>query len=350
MSASAVSPSDWAFPPLALTMGDPAGVGLQIAIEAWRQRESLNAPFVLIAPPAQVEATVREMNAVCETVVVENPMDCVARFSQHLPIVSIGGDVVHSGVPTQDAAPTIISSIEQSVSLCRDGRCSAAVTNPINKSLLYASGFQFPGHTEFLADLACRYYELAEPPRPVMMLVGGGLRVALATIHAPLRQVPDLLSEDLIIDICKIVHSDLQTRFGIKDPRLALAGLNPHAGEDGALGQEELTVINPAAKRLRDMGLHVSDARPGDTVFHEMLSGGHDVVIAMYHDQGLAPLKTLAMWDGVNTTLGLPFIRTSPDHGTAYDAARQFSARPDSLIAALNLAADMVVRNETPKP
>lgn len=220
------------------------------------------------------------------------------------------------------------------------GKAAAVVTNPISKSVLKAGGFKHPGHTEYLAELAGQHMG-KQAPRPIMMLVGGGLRVALATIHMPLISVPGALSEALIVEIGETVSLSLQQDFGLKDPKLGICGLNPHAGEDGMLGSEEKDMIRPAIERLISKGITAMGPRPGDTVFHEALRGNYDAVLAMYHDQGLIPVKTLDMWGGVNVTLGLPFIRTSPDHGTAYDAAETGSARADSLIAAMQLARDM---------
>ncbi len=214
------------------------------------------------------------------------------------------------------------------------------MTNPIAKALLYRSGFPHPGHTEYLAELAA---DGGPAPRPVMMLVGGGLRVALVTIHQPLARIPSLLDSRVIEEVGLTVQAALRRDFGIAAPRIGLCGVNPHAGEDGEIGREEISVINPAAHALRARGVDISDARPGDTIFHEMLGGRFDAIIAMYHDQGLIPVKTLDMWGGVNVTLGLPFIRTSPDHGVAYDAAAKGDARPDSLIAALRLADEMAI-------
>ncbi len=219
-------------------------------------------------------------------------------------------------------------------------------------ALLYGAGFKFPGHTEYLADLATVN---GVAPRPVMMLAGGGLRVSLVTIHRPLASVAQALTQDLIVDIARITATALRRDFGLPAPRLGLCGLNPHAGEDGGLGREEIETINPAAAILRAEGIDISDARPGDTIFHEALPrdgkpGRFDAVVAMYHDQGLIPVKTLDIWGGVNITLGLPFIRTSPDHGTAYDAAAAGKARPDSLLAALRLAGEMALARAQAEP
>ncbi|HEY7798115.1 MAG TPA: 4-hydroxythreonine-4-phosphate dehydrogenase PdxA, partial [Hyphomonadaceae bacterium] len=219
-------------------------------------------------------------------------------------------------------------------------RAAAVVTNPIAKALLYRAGFKHPGHTEFLAELAAKD---APAPHPVMLLVGGGLRVALATVHKPLSAVPGAISTDLIVQVGRILNAALKRDFGVAEPRIGLCGINPHAGEDGEIGREEIEIVNPAAARLRQEGIKISDARPGDTIFHEARSGAFDGVLAMYHDQGLIPVKTLDIWGGVNVTLGLPFIRTSPDHGVAYDAALAGKAKAESLIAALDLADSMAL-------
>jgi 4-hydroxythreonine-4-phosphate dehydrogenase len=209
--------------------------------------------------------------------------------------------------------------------------------------LLYSTGFRFPGHTEFVAHLCEASGHAASP---VMMLTGGGLRVALATIHMPLRDVPGVLGDGRLERIARVVHKSLVHEFGIAAPRIAFTGLNPHAGEGGSIGREEIDIINPAADRLQAEGISVSHARPGDTVFAEALGGAWDAVIAMTHDQGLIPVKTLDIWGGVNSTLGLPIVRTSPDHGTAYDAAAAGTCKPDSLIAAIRLAATFAANRQ----
>lgn len=267
---------------------------------------------------------------------IRAPGEATEAFARALPVLDIPGAGANPGQPDLSCAPAIIESIRLAVAHTQSRHAAAVVTNPIAKALLYRAGFRHPGHTEFLAELGARNAQ--KPLRPVMMLVGGGLRVALVTIHQPLATVAGSLSSDLLIEVAEIVHQDLLASFGINAPRIGLCGLNPHAGEDGEIGREEMEIINPAAGKLRARGINISDARPGDTIFHEARSGRFDAVIAMYHDQGLIPVKTLDMWGGVNVTLGLPFIRTSPDHGVAYDAAAAGSARADSLIAALKLA------------
>jgi 4-hydroxythreonine-4-phosphate dehydrogenase len=330
--------------PLALTMGDPAGVGPQLALRAWRQRKPGQRPFYVIASRDQLltsaflmapEPGVTHETPPLALQAIAHPRDAADAFDEALPVLNIPCPSVKPGAPDPATAAGIVESIRLAVEHARTGEAAAVVTNPINKALLYQAGFQHPGHTEYLAELD------AGPdgaPRPVMMLVGGGLHVALATIHQPLVAAAGSLTQDLIIETAQIVDRDMRAKFGVAAPRIGLCGLNPHAGEGGALGREEIDIINPAAARLRAQGVDISDARPGDTIFHEQRDGRWDAVIAMYHDQGLIPVKTLDMWGGVNVTLGLSYIRTSPDHGTAYDAAAGGAARPDSLLAALALA------------
>lgn len=319
--------------PLALTMGDPAGCGPAITALAWQAlRHDRTATFyyagaldTLTSVPAQA---------------IKHPREAASCFADAVPVLDTGSlSGTRPGCPDPASVPAIISSIELATSHTLAGNAAGVVTNPINKALLYDAGFQFPGHTEFLAHLCARQGQ--EPPHPVMMLVGGGLRVALATIHIPLMSVAPSLSISGLVRIGKIVHTALQSDFGLQKPRLTFSGLNPHAGENGTIGREEIEIINPAADELRAAGVDIGAARPGDTVFAEALSGRFDAVIAMTHDQALIPVKTLDLWGGVNTTLGLPIVRTSPDHGTAYDAAAAGTCRPDSLIAAIRLGRAM---------
>ncbi|MBI1361682.1 MAG: 4-hydroxythreonine-4-phosphate dehydrogenase PdxA [Alphaproteobacteria bacterium] len=330
--------------PLAVTMGDPAGVGPQITWWAWLQRQSGQRPFYVIASTdvaTQGFAALAGQGATGVTMrQIAEPAEAVSAFPDALPVLPIVCTAPTPGSPDPATASPIIESIRLAVGHVRAGKAAAVVTNPIAKELLYKAGFKHPGHTEFLAELAAAD---GKAPHPVMMLAGGGLRVALATIHRPLASVPAVLTADLIAQTGRIMHDALKRDFSLPAPRIGLCGLNPHAGEAGSMGREEIDIINPAAARLRAEGVNISDARPGDTVFHEMLQGRFDAILAMYHDQGLIPVKTLDIWGGVNVTLGLPFIRTSPDHGTAYDAAANGSAKPDSLIAALKLADRMAL-------
>ena len=322
-------------------MGDPAGCGPAITAAAWRQlRADPGLAFYVIGAPHLYApgVPVREIAA---------PDEARGVFADALPVLPLS-DVpgIRPGKPDADAAPAIIRSIALATSHALEGLAGGLVTNPINKALLYGAGFAYPGHTEYVAHLCAA--PNAKPPRPVMMLVGGGLRVALATIHMPLMQVAKALTVPGLVELGHIVAQAMARDFGIPAPRLAFSGLNPHAGENGTIGKEEITIINPAAHALRLAGIDISDARPGDTIFAEALSGAYDAVIAMTHDQGLIPVKTLDFWGGVNVTLGLPVVRTSPDHGTAYDAAAAGNTRPDSLIAALRLAAAMATaRSQT---
>ena len=273
--------------------------------------------------------------------VIEAPFEAASVFSRGLPILPLDTTLpaFTVGDPSPALAPSILESIERATNDTLTGNASGVVTNPISKAVLYEAGFSHPGHTEYLAEL-CRVHTGKETP-PVMMLVGGGLRVSLATIHVPLLRVLDHLTASSLTAVIRTTARALKRDFAINSPRIGLTGLNPHAGESGTIGLEERDIINPVAAELRQDGITVTDARPADTIFAEMLDGRYDAVVAMTHDQGLIPVKTLDLWGGVNTTLGLPIIRTSPDHGTAYDAAAAGTARPDSLIAAIRLAGKM---------
>lgn len=311
-------------------MGDPAGCGPQITAAAWSALHTdPSTAFYVIGWPALYSGVPVEL--------IRSPAEAASVYARALPVLALEDPrAISPGKPDPAAAPGIIASIKIATAHALASEADAVVTNPINKALLYGQGFRFPGHTEFIADLCAP--EGRPAPEPVMMLTGGGLRVALATIHMPYASVPGALADGRLPRIARITHTALQRQFGIPAPRIAFTGLNPHAGEDGTIGLEEVEIINPAAKALRAEGIDISDARPGDTVFAEALSGRFDAVIAMTHDQGLIPVKTLDMWGGVNTTLGLPIIRTSPDHGTAYEAAATGTAKPDSLIAAIHSA------------
>jgi 4-hydroxythreonine-4-phosphate dehydrogenase len=267
---------------------------------------------------------------------VTNADEALDLFAEALPVlpIEIAGEVV-TGRPDLAAMAAVKQSIETAVSLVRGGEARAVVTNPISKSLLYQTGFTFPGHTEYLAALAS---DSDTPLLPVMMLAAGPFRVVPVTIHIPLKDVPAKLTKELLLATIKTTDKDLRRYFGIARPRLAISGLNPHAGEDGSLGREEIDVIAPAIEAARADGLDVTGPHPADTLFHETARAHYDAALCMYHDQALVPFKTLAFEEGVNVTLGLPFVRTSPDHGTAFDIAGTGKANPRSLIEALRLA------------
>lgn len=335
--------------PLALTQGDPAGIGPDITLAAWAaRRETGLPPFLFIGDPdvlksraalLELEVPVREAS----------PETAASVFDHALPVLAISSGVeVAAGEPHVATARGTISAIETAVDLCFSGRASAVVTNPIAKSVLYQSGFKFPGHTEFLADLAAKATRRSF--LPVMMLAGPKLRAIPVTIHIPLKDVPSALTEDLIVETCRVTDEDLRNRFGIIKPRIAVAGINPHAGEDGAIGREDQEIIHPAIVRLREEGLHVFGPLPADTMFHEEARARYDVAVCMYHDQALIPAKALGFDTSVNVTLGLPFIRTSPDHGTAFGIAGQGVARETSLVEALKLAAQLATNKEAATP
>jgi 4-hydroxythreonine-4-phosphate dehydrogenase len=268
---------------------------------------------------------------------VVEPQTATATFAQALPVVDIGVAITaEPGHPDASSAPAAIAAIRQAVRDVHTGHAGAVVTNPVAKNVLYKSGFVEPGHTEYLAKLAAEM--MGVTAHPVMMLWSDELAVVPVTIHLPLREVVTRLTSELITDTGRIVARDLKDRFGIARPRLAIAGLNPHAGEDGALGEEDRTVVAPAVARLRAAGIEARGPLPADTLFHAAARATYDAALAMYHDQALIPIKTLAFDHAVNVTLGLPFVRTSPDHGTAFDIAGSGRADPSSLIAALRLA------------
>ncbi|MBY3443149.1 4-hydroxythreonine-4-phosphate dehydrogenase PdxA [Rhizobium laguerreae] len=327
--------------PLALSQGDPAGIGPDITLMAWLRRRELGLPpFFLIGDPDVLALRARQLNLSVSIRETDEASKAAGIFADALPVMTIPvGIEVVAGQPHAATAKGTIASIEKAVSLVIDGEALAVVTNPIAKAVLYEAGFRFPGHTEFLADLAAR--ATGRPVTPVMMLSGPKLRAIPVTIHIPVRDVPQALTGELITETCRIAHEDLKQRFGIDAPRLAVAGLNPHAGEGGAIGTEDEDVIRTAIERLRDEGIDAIGPLPADTMFHDEARARYDVAICMYHDQALIPAKALGFDDSVNVTLGLPFVRTSPDHGTAFGIAGKGLAREHSLVAALKLAAQL---------
>jgi 4-hydroxythreonine-4-phosphate dehydrogenase len=324
--------------PLALTLGEPAGIGPDITLLAWRRRAELGLPpFYLLGDPRFIAGRAALLGLDVPVAVVE-PAAASAAFAAALPVVDLGATVTaQPGRPDASSAPAAIAAIRRAVADALDGTAAAMVTNPVAKAVLYRSGFAEPGHTEFLAKLAEDITGVAA--HPVMMLWSPELAVVPITIHLPLAEVPGRLTTDLVVATGRIVARDLIARFGIARPRLAIAGLNPHAGEEGALGAEDRTMIAPAVERLRAEGIDARGPLPADSMFHAQARARYDVALCMYHDQALIPIKTLAFDHAVNVTLGLPFVRTSPDHGTAFDIAGSGRADPTSLVAALRLAA-----------
>lgn len=326
-------------PALALTMGEPAGIGGEIALLAWQRRADGVPPFFLIDDPERLQrlAAATRIEAPVET--IHAPEQARSVFLRAVPVLAqpMAAQVV-PGRPDPAAAAAVLGSIDRAVDLALAGRAGAVVTNPIHKATLYAAGFRHPGHTEYLADKA----GLCAPA--VMMLASPLLRVVPVTIHLSLREAIATLTTDAIVHCGRLAAAALARDFAVPRPRLAVAGLNPHAGEGGHMGREDLDIVAPAVERLRAEGIDAQGPLAPDTMFHAAARAAYDAALCMYHDQALIPLKTLDFDSGVNVTLGLPFVRTSPDHGTAFDIAGTGAARPDSLMAALRLA-DTLARN-----
>ncbi len=322
---------------IALTMGEPAGIGPDITLACWLQRaERRIPPFFCVADP-QVLIDRAETIGLPVPIRISQPKDATEAFPRALPVLPLAQSVVPGvGELKRQNAHAVIRSIREAVACIQAGRARAVVTNPIHKKSVYSAGFHHPGQTEFLGELAAQWPGV--DPNPIMMLVGPNLKVVPATIHIPLADVKGALTTDRVVNVMRVVTAEMRARFGIDRPRLAVCGLNPHAGEDGALGKEDTDIILPAIKIALLEGIDAVGPLAADTMFHAAARETYDVAIAMYHDQALIPAKTLAFDEAVNLTLGLPFIRTSPDHGTALDIAGSGDARPDSLAAALRLA------------
>jgi 4-hydroxythreonine-4-phosphate dehydrogenase len=325
--------------PIALTMGDPAGIGGELTLRAWIALRGRGPCFVALDDPGRLAALATHLRLEAPVRDVQQPDQATSVFPDALPVLPVRlANSPCPGTPDAANAPAVIGSIERATLLAARGKVAAVVTNPINKAALYHAGFSYPGHTEFLAALT------GATGKQVMMLASPELCVVPVTVHASLRNSLAMLSTELILSTARTVAAALRADFGVARPRLAMAGLNPHAGEQGALGDEETTIIAPAIAALRGEGEEVSGPWPPDTMFTAIARSRYDVAICMYHDQGLIPLKTLDMNHGVNVTLGLPIVRTSPDHGTAFDIAGTGRADPSSLIAALELAAEIAAR------
>ena len=325
--------------PLALTMGDPAGIGGELSLKAWLALRDRGLAFVLLDDPQRLERLARKMGLAVPVRPVVDAGEAVLLFRSALPVLPVRLAVsAVAGKPDLANAKAVVASVEQATRLALSGAVAGVVTNPINKAALYEAGFAYPGHTEFLAELT------GATGQQIMMLASPVLRVVPVTVHASLRDSIAMLTTDMIVAASRTTAASLRRDFGIVSPRLAIAGLNPHAGEQGALGSEEAALIQPAINALRAEGINVSGPWPPDTMFTAAARQRYDVAICMYHDQALIPLKTLDMDHGVNVTLGLPIVRTSPDHGTAFDIAGQGIADPTSLIAALELGALLAER------
>lgn len=324
--------------PLALSMGEPAGIGPEIIVAAWRAlRGRQDQTFAVVGDSRLLAAQGADV------VHVTTPGEALANADRLAVIHRPANVAVQPGRPDPDNASAIAGWIVTAVDFAMAGQAGGVVTAPIAKAPLYAAGFAFPGHTEFIADLTA---DAAWPGMrgPVMMLTAADLRTVLVTIHTPLARVAEQVTAERVTRTVRVTHEALQRDFGIPRPRLALAGLNPHAGEDGTIGSEEVAVLRPAVAALRGDGVDITGPLPADTLFHADARARYDAVVCLYHDQALIPVKTLDFWGGVNATLGLPVVRTSPDHGVGLDIAGKGAARPDSLIAAIGLAAEMAAR------
>ena len=331
--------------PLALTMGDPAGIGPEIAAAAWLARAQEDLPaFVYLGDADALAGRMRAVRRPLPIERIESFAEAAAVFGSARPVLD--GALAappRPGKPEPANGAAVIDAITRAVEATVAGEAAAVVTNPIAKSVLYAAGFDHPGHTEFLAAMARRLC-YGQPSDPVMMIAAEALNVVPLTIHIPLSAVPGAISTELIVRTARIMARALALDFGVANPRIAVAGLNPHAGEDATMGLEDRDIIAPAIATLQREGLAVTGPHPADTLFHAARRASYDAVLCMYHDQALIPVKTLAFDTGVNVTLGLPFVRTSPDHGTAFDIAGKGLASPSSLIAALKLAHHMAAR------
>jgi 4-hydroxythreonine-4-phosphate dehydrogenase len=330
--------------PLAVSMGDPSGIGLELAARIWADRDSAIPPFFLVADAGAIERAFARLGLAKPTLNIVESTEAAVADGAALTVLHTPLAIEETpGEPDPVNADATIAAIERGVGAVRAGAASALVTLPIAKSVLHTADFGFPGHTEFIAHLT-KDDPWPYARGPVMMLAGPSLRVALATIHTPLADVPGKLDRLMLVQIGRVVAEALRRDFGIEHPRITFCGLNPHAGENGSIGHEEIEIINPAAAVLRTEGWRATDARSADALFHDEARRTYDAAIALYHDQGLIPIKTLHFWAGVNVTLGLPIVRTSPDHGTGFDIAGKGVARPDSVRAAMTMAWAMAER------
>ncbi len=330
--------------PAAVTMGDPAGIGPGIAILSWLKRAERNCPpFFVIGSATVFQERAEALRAAgcCPVEAIAEPAEAQAVFSRALPVLqqACPAQAVTAGCPAAANAPAIIASIERAVALTLAGEASAVVTAPIAKHVLLEHGFAHAGHTEFLAELAMRH-GFADA-FPVMLMASPRLLAVPVTVHIALKDVPAALTQERLVRTAEVTAAALRRYFAISDPRLAICGLNPHAGEEGRLGREEIETVAPAVALMQARGIRASGPLPADTLFHAAARQTYDAVLAMYHDQALIPFKALSFEDGVNVTLGLPFIRTSPDHGTAFALAGTGRADPTSFIEALKLARRM---------
>lgn len=319
--------------PSALTMGEPSGIGGELTLKSWQASREVLSPFFVLDDPERLERIAAQLKMQIRITEISDPSQAIDIFMDSLPVLPLNNKVkATDGRPSVENAPAVLESIERAVAFTLEKKAHALITNPIQKETLYEAGFLFPGHTEYLAEL------VGGGMSPVMMLASPSLRVVPVSVHMPLRDALNQLTADAIIEQGQLVISALKKDFAIKHPRLAVAGLNPHAGEGGKLGKEDMAIIAPAIQRLQGLGAEVFGPVPPDALFTPRARNGYDAALCMYHDQALIPIKALDFDRAVNVTLGLPIVRTSPDHGTALDIAGQGLADPSSLICALQMA------------
>ena len=319
-----------------VTMGDPAGIGGEVALMTWRDHRATLPPFFLLDDPERLDRLADRAGIECPVREIQSSSQAAAVLHDAIPVMRLSQPV--SSLPGDDSTPDgamVIESIDRAIDSAMNGSVAGIATNPIQKSKLYDAGFKAPGHTEYLGERA----GLRE--QPIMILVGPSLKVVPVTIHLSLRDAIDALTVDEIVRTLNLTVASLQSDFGIAHPRVAVSGLNPHAGENGHMGKEEIEIIVPALEKLRHLDADIRGPLSADTMFHEAARGTYDVAVCMYHDQALIPMKTLDFDNGVNVSAGLPFVRTSPDHGTAYDIAGSATANPSSLVSAIKMAAEI---------
>jgi 4-hydroxythreonine-4-phosphate dehydrogenase len=334
--------------PIAITMGEPAGCGGEITIKAWQKNRSNLPPFFMVDDFKRLEKLIQQLKIDCNLKQIKEPSEAINIFATALPIMQVNPSLSENiipGRPNPLNSKSIISSIDTAVYLASNNLVKAVVTNPIFKAGLQSSGFKYSGHTEYLGKLA------NTKETPIMMLSSNNLkknlRVIPITTHIPHKDISNALNKDKIINISKRIYKYLSEDFGIKKPKIAVAALNPHAGENGKLGFEEIEIIIPALKKLNKLKVNISGPYPADTLFHSDSREKFDAILCMYHDQALIPLKTLDFYSSVNITLGLPFVRTSPDHGTAFDLSGTGKASPESLISAIKVANELATIKKT---
>ena len=330
--------------PVVVTMGDPAGIGGEIALMAWRNHRTDLPPFYLLDDPDRLHRLSRLTGIDCPVQEIHSAAEAAATSKTGLPVLRLSQQV--SALPGDDSTADgamVIESIDRAIDAATDGSAAGMATNPIQKSRLYDAGFSAPGHTEYLGERA----GLNAPP--VMLLAGLSLKVVPVTIHLSLKDAIAALTADEIVRTLEITIASLKKDFGIQRPRVAVSGLNPHAGESGHMGREEIEIIDPAISRLSELDADIRGPLAGDTMFHPAVRATYDVAVCMYHDQALIPMKTLDFDNGVNVSVGLPFVRTSPDHGTAYNIAGTATANPTSLVSAIRMAGEIAAcRSKTP--